>query len=149
LYTNISLCCDNFFYRFWIANRYFYSMSRQVKSLYQTPKYTDAWEQCPQFKEWLSKGPVLKASNNSSATTKAYCMLCEEVLEPTFISLSDHAESSKHSTISRMRRARNSARDRNGSLIDSIESRVDEYFKMKREFSIISSQVRLLLIFSS
>jgi hypothetical protein len=116
-------------------------MSRQVKSLYQTPKYTDAWEQCPQFKDWVSKGPVLKASNNSSATTNAYCMLCEEVLEPTFISLSNHAESTKHTMVSRMRRARNSTGARNGGFVDTIESRVDEYFKMKREFSIISSQV--------
>lgn len=116
-------------------------MSRQVKSLYQTPKYTDAWEQCPQFKDWLSKGPVLKVSNSSSVTTKAYCMLCEEVLEPTFFSLSDHAESVKHTMVLRVRRAQTSARERNGGLIDSIESRVDEYFKMKREFSIISSQV--------
>lgn len=127
---------------------YFFSMSRQVKSLYQTPKYTEAWEQCPQFKEWLSKGPVFKASNNSSSTTKAYCQLCEEVLEPTFKCLSDHADSVQHTTISKVRHALISARDQNGGLVDSIESRVDEYFKMKREFSIISSHV-IAFVFSA
>jgi len=115
-------------------------MSRQVRSTYQTPKYRESWEQLELFKGWLSKGPEIVSNNRSSPTTKAYCIHCEEVLEPTFKSLSEHAESPKHKVIVKARIPYLENGDElNGA--DSLESKVEEYLKMRRDYSIISSQV--------